>query len=247
MLLPHGSDLDQPQLLICVVYNELSLNYRDPVYITERAILCSKNSHVAIINDMVTDAFPGEEAMYLATDSVSVEDSEGAETYPPEFLNTLNPSGMPPFKLRLKVHQPVILLRNIDPENGLCNGTRLICRVLHRNVLDVEILTGQHRGKRAFIPRIPITPTEDGTDTVKFTRLQFPIRPAFAMSINKSQGQTLQKVGIYLPEPIFTHGQLYVALSRCTSVNNICIMATDCRVNGYPDFFLRNVVYNEII
>ena len=48
---------------------------------------------------------------------------------------------------------------------------------------------------------------------------QFPIRPAFAMTINKAQGQTLSKCGVLLDEPVFTHGQLYVAALRCGPQN----------------------------
>ncbi len=52
---------------------------------------------------------------------------------------------------------------------------------------------------------------------VTMRRRQFLIRPAFAMTINKSQGHTFEKSGIYLPSPIFSYGQLYVAFARATS------------------------------
>jgi ATP-dependent exoDNAse (exonuclease V) alpha subunit len=59
----------------------------------------------------------------------------------------------------------------------------------------------------------------------KFKRKQFPIRLSFAMTINKAQGKTIPIVGVYLPEPVFSHGQLYVALSRATAKSNIKILA----------------------
>ena len=115
--------------------------------------------------------------------------TEGASIYPTEFLNSLSPSGMPPHTLRLKINLPVVLLRNIDPDNGLCNGTRLICRNLARHVIEAEIITGRQTGKRVFIPRIPFHTAENEMNTVQFSRRQFPLRPAFAMTINKSQGR----------------------------------------------------------
>ena len=111
----------------------------------------------------------------------------------------------------------MILLRNLDPHNGLCNGTHLVVRPFEDNVIDCEIVNGQYARNRVFIPRIPLSPSEDITLPFRFKRKQFPIRLSFAMTINKAQGQTIPNVGIYLPEPVFSHGQLYVALSRGVS------------------------------
>ena len=73
-------------------------------------------------------------------------------------------------------------------------------------------------------------------------RIQFPIRPAFAMTISKSQGQTLEYVGLWLNEPLFTHGQLYVALSRVSSRNNIKISIPHNKNNT-----TRNVVFKNVL
>ena len=116
------------------------------------------------------------------------------------------PNGFPPHELKLKVNCPIILLRNINPSEGLCNGTRLICRRFDRNVIDAEISVGEHKGKRVFLPRIPFVPVQNVKDVFHFKRKQFPVRLCFAMTINKAQGQTLSYVGIYLREPVFSHG-----------------------------------------
>jgi hypothetical protein len=83
----------------------------------------------------------------------------------------------------------------------------------------------QHAGERVFLPRIPLCPSDDDMFPFRFKRKQFPIRLSFAMTINKAQGQTILIVGVYLPEPVFSHGQLYVALSRATVKSNIKILA----------------------
>ena len=160
--------------------------------------------------------------MYHSFDS-AVDDPHNY--YPSEFLNSLTPNGMPPHVLKLKLGCPVILLRNIDPANGLCNGTRLVVRGFQRNTIDAEIVVGQHAGKRVFLPRIPLCPSDDKMFPFQFKRKQFPIRLSFAMTINKSQGQTILNIGVYIPAPVFSHGQLYVAMSRATSRTNIKILA----------------------
>ena len=120
--------------------------------------------------------------------------------------------------LRLdKKNCPVILLRNHDSRNDLYSGTRLVVKGFDDSAIDAEIVNSQRAGKRIFIPRIPLCPSEDITLPFKFKRKQFPIRLSFTMTINKTQGQAIPNVGIYLSEPMFSHGQLYIALSRAVS------------------------------
>ncbi|KAK1343129.1 LOW QUALITY PROTEIN: hypothetical protein QTO34_015903 [Cnephaeus nilssonii] len=64
-----------------------------------------------------------------------------------------------------------------------------------------------------LIQRIDLSLTDTGIP-FKLIRRQFTMMPAFVITVNKSQGQTLDRVEIFLPEPIFGHGQLYVAFSR---------------------------------
>jgi ATP-dependent exoDNAse (exonuclease V) alpha subunit len=92
----------------------------------------------------------------------------------------------------------------------------------------------------------------------RFKRKQFPIRLSFAMMINKAQGQTIPTVGVYLPEPVFSHGQLYVALSRATAKSNIKILAVKDNRKDTKNSKKRkrietlvtttlNVVYKEVL
>lgn len=99
---------------------------------------------------------------------------------------------MPPPTLCLCPGAMVSLLRNVDYERGLCNGTRCLVVHISPRILDVLILTGRSRGARAVLPRIPLTPS-DWALPVRVARRQFPLRLGWAMTINKAQGQTLQR------------------------------------------------------
>ncbi|XP_027174571.1 uncharacterized protein LOC113774209 [Coffea eugenioides] len=119
----------------------------------DRCILTPKNTFVEDINEMMIQRFPGQVFTYTSSDRTI--DQRFQADYE-DFLNTQNPKGLPPHKLVLKENCPLILLRNLNPAEGLCNGTRLICRQLRRHTICAEIAFGQHKGKKIFIPRIPL-------------------------------------------------------------------------------------------
>ena len=219
-------------------------NFNSVQVFSARAILTPKNIDVDVINDKVMSMFPGEVHTYLSADSVG--DTQVAGNYPTEFLNTLNPSGIPPHVLNLKINCPIILLRNLSPSSGLCNGTRLICRNLLPHLIDAEIISGTHAGERVFIHRITLTPSDTGLP-FDLHRRQFPVRPCFAMSINKAQSQTIDVVGLYLPSPVFTHGQLYVALSRVGAASNPKVLVVGGKKSPTVGTSTRNVVYKEVL
>jgi hypothetical protein len=214
-------------------------------WLSTRAILTPKNTHVRMINDVLLDDFSGVETVYLSSDTVS--DENDAMTYPVEFLNTIDSGGLPDHRLKLKIGCPIMLLRNLDPSNGLCNGTRLIVRTLRQHVVEATVAVGTYAGNNVMIPRITFIPT-DTQSPVAFKRRQFPIRVAFCMTINKSQGQTLNQVGLYLPDSVFSHGQLYVAFSRVKTPDSIRILTTDphSRIDDLDGRYTNNVVYSEI-
>ncbi|CAO4378148.1 unnamed protein product [Caenorhabditis nigoni] len=149
----------------------------------------------------------------------------------------MTPSGMPPHELRLKKGAIVMLLRNLDVKNSLCNGTRFVIEQMGARILQCKFVSGPRQGQSVLIPKIKLH--YEKLLPFILSRLQFPIRVAFGMTINKSQGQTFEKIGLQLTEPIFSHGQLYVALSRTTTKEGIRIEAPSGRMN--------NVVYSEVL
>ena len=104
---------------------------------------------------------PGVGRTYLSFDKV-MEDVGGEEQYPIEYINGLAISGLPPHKLELKINSPVMLLRNVNPDEGLCNGTRLMVKSFGLHFIEAEIIGGAHGGQRHFLPRVALTPSDTG-------------------------------------------------------------------------------------
>ncbi|XP_057778382.1 uncharacterized protein LOC130997139 [Salvia miltiorrhiza] len=198
MVIEYDNEENSLKRLIAAIFPSLARNAYSAEYMTNRAILTPKNEHVDKLNDKLISMFPGEEQIFNSFDEAIDQTNIN---YDVDFLNSLTPNGLPPHKLVLKKNCPIILLRNLDPSNGLCNGTRMVCRDFKGNVINAEIMLGQHMGKHVFIPRIPLSPAENEGYPFQFRRKQFPIRLCFAMTINKAQGQTIPNVGVYLPSP----------------------------------------------
>ena len=160
-----------------------------------------------------------------------------------EFLNSLNSFGLPLAHLELKLGCPIILLRNLDHKHGLCNGSRATVVQMSNCVLQVRLLGGNHDGENVFIPRITLSPPIHGLDfTIHLKQRQFPVQLAFAMTINRSQGQSVAHVGVDLRMPAFAHGQLYVAFSRVTTSDRIKIL-----LPSDSSSHTTNVVYWEVL
>ena len=106
-----------------------------------------------------------------------------------------------------------------------------------------RIISGDAKfaGNVVFIPRITVAPVAEDLP-LPLRRRQFPVRLAFAMAVNKSQGQPLKHVGLDLRSPIFSHGQLYVGLSRCTSGNRLKVLLKEADKGKTP-----NIVYKEVL
>ena len=114
-----------------------------------------------------------------------------------------------------------MILQNLGPAITLCNGARAILTQVATHVLEVRLIGGHHAGKTAFIPHISLSPPVEAV-SFHLSCCQFPVQLAFAMTINKSQGQSVKNVGINFQTPVFTHGQFYVAMSRLSATQSCC-------------------------
>ncbi|CAN1242488.1 ATP-dependent DNA helicase PIF1 [Linum perenne] len=217
------------------------------LYIKSRAIVTPTNVVVSEINDYLLDQIQGEVHTYFIADSLATTGSNKEALdieYPLEFLNSLSFNGVPEHDLKLKPFCTVMLLRNLNPSVGLCNGTRILLTDLGNHLLRGIIVGGAMEGTVVAIPRI-VLDVKDTKWLFILKRSQFPIRLCYAMTINKSQGQTLDQVGLYLPKPVFTHGQLYVAVSRVRSAAGLHIVLGN-EESARQDV-TRNIVYDEIL
>ena len=216
----------------------------------DKAILTPLNKDANDLNNIALKKMVGEVSVHKSVDTVHEDEAGEALNYPAEFLNSLSLPGMPEHKLELKIGCSLLLIRNLNPTIGLCNGTRLKLESLPR-ILNCLVLNGSHKGEVAYIPRINLLNTE-GKLPFQMSRRQFPVKLAFAMTINKAQGQSLSQVGVYLPNPVFSHGQLYVALSRSGSKLKTKIFVVDVegiqgKIANKQGVYTSNVVYAEAL
>lgn len=220
--------------------------HQDPTVLAGRAILAVRNDNVAGINRTLLNTFPSPVTELLAVDTANIEDPTAQDVPPLEVLQSFEPLSLPPSKLYLKVGAPVMLLRNLYPKEGLCNGTRLTITRISPRIVEARILSGEFAGQVKLIPRIKLTSTTGELPFV-LSRVQFPIRLSFAITVNKSQGQSLSTVGVDLRYPVFTHGQLYVAFSRVTTLAGFLVLLPTASHIAQAARTVRNIVYLEVL
>ena len=225
--------------LITHVYPGITKKQPDS-YFRERCLLAPRNSDTGDINADVLRMFPGEEHELWAVDHALDPTTllEDDTNYSPEVLHSYSPSGFPLARLSLKVGCPVMILRNLQPREGVCNGSRGIVTRISTRILEVRLFNGA----TVLIPRIKMI-SADPDLPFKLRRLQFPVSLSFAMTINKSQGQTFDVVGVDLRNPVFSHGQLYVALSRARHLSSLKCITSE--FHGIER--TKNVVFKEVV
>jgi len=191
-----------------------------PAKCLERAILAPTNEQVNLYNSIIMAGVQGEERTYFATDRLQeMEDADIPSVEPAPILDYQmlhTPPGMPPHRLNIKVNSVCRLLRNISIERGLVKNVRVVVVHLGNHLITVRILRNDNapltEADDLLIPRINFT--ADLPSGYTLLRKQFPLAPSYATTFNSCQGMTLRILGIDLTRNVFSHGQLYTALSR---------------------------------
>jgi ATP-dependent DNA helicase PIF1 len=219
------------------------INQLTSIELSERAILAPLNSDVRAINKMILSKCKGHIEAFLSYDEELDTDGEIVHDLPVEIRHDINRSSLPLHHLQLKKGSVVMCLRNMSRK--VCNGTKLIVEKLNKHIIDCKIMTGPGKNESISIPQITLI-DNSLEDTIIIKRRQFPISLAYAMTIDKSQGQSLCFAGIVLNTQCFAHGQLYTALSRPTIPEHIIVCTPQLEtILDYP-YIATNIVWKEI-
>jgi hypothetical protein len=232
-----------------------SFTIADQERISEYCILTPLNKDVREINAKVLNKLQGEEARtYYSSNKVVIDDNEGHDELDelleisPDVIQSMNPSGVALHQLTMKVGCFCLVMKNLSTKDGIVNGTRVVVKEMTDNYILVEILLGQHKGEQSFIPRVVMSANINSG--LKLIRVQFPLQLCYCMTINKSQGQTFGTVGLLLIQRVFTHGQLYVAVSRCKNKENFKVWIQNSKYQGQlpPTMhtYATNIVYTQV-
>ena len=251
--LTHTTDIED---VIGFVYDRDVLS--NPTTCLRRCILAPTNVQVDVYNNAVLNLLPSTSRQYHAADSLEEHDEVMRTTDPDSDINSplptpdavLNyvryrrPNGMPDYNLVVKVGGIYRLLRNFSIELGLVKNTRVVVIGMGSKLITVRLLQstqtpGIDPGD-ILLPRITFKDQLPSGHTL--CRRQFPLAPAYASTFHSCQGLTLDYVGIDLTQDVFTHGQLYTALSRIRHRSNAIV-----RFSSLDDLTTANVTYKELL
>ena len=181
--------------------------------------------------------------IYISIDSAESSNSKEklTETILPKYLNTLNPASLPPHELRLRKYAVVMLIRNLNIKEGLCNRTRLLILDLNNNSIKCEILTGDKAGEIVFLHRITLNYENKYTFILK--RRQFLIKIAFAMTINKLQGQTFERIAIDLKKDVLFTDRFLLRFHRVRSWKSLKIYVEKENISNT----IKNYLFKEVL
>ncbi len=211
-----------------------------------RAILSGTNDNIDSLNELVLDRLNGDTIELLSADTCAMDETDPENRFAPtEVLHTFGAPGVPHHRLIIKPGCICILLRNMSFDDGLVNGAKVVIRRATNRMIEADLLREGFSPKKVSIPRI-LFKFQPVRSSITVLRRQFPLRLAYSLTFNKSQGQTLEKIGLDLRSDVFAHGQLYVALGRVRNRESIRVLVPPERViNGRAA--VKNIVYPELL
>lgn len=167
------SDGEPIDAIVKSTYPSLLCHIGDGRYFEDRVILAPTTKMVQEVNDYIMSMLPGDAVEFKSSDSICLDKDDivnREDVYSVEFLNTIKASGIPNHIIRLKIDTPVMLLKNIDQSEELCNGTKLIVTTIEKHVLEAKTIHGKIVRKKVFIPRMVLTPSDHTKFPIRFQR-----------------------------------------------------------------------------
>jgi len=231
--------------LINFVFPEQVLH--DPVQCLTRSILAPTNEQIDFYNGEILARLPGIGRLYLAADSIKEcpEGDENSNIIAPasllDYVTRHRPIGIPPGNLLVKVGGVYRIMRNFSVDRGLVKNARVVITDVGQRLISVRLLRPGMvpAGEEILLPRITFTSPLPSRHTL--VRRQFPVAAAYACTFTGCQGLTCDRIGADLTRAVFSHGQLYTALSRIRRREDGAVLLLPGPTT------VRNVTYLELL
>jgi ATP-dependent DNA helicase PIF1 len=196
-----------------------------------RAILATKNEKVDEWNKIIQDMNTNPAKTLLSHDYFAdVDDPNGhlASMLTEQALNSYTNNHVPNHELILKVNDVCFITRPMKA-SGLASNSRVRILSIREKLIIVKRLDDPDDGieRHVMVPRMRFKFSLKGTSSFKMTRVAFPLRLCYAMTINKSQGQSFEQVLIDYSDDAFSHGHVYVSLSRARYFNQVMLIVRE--------------------
>ena len=226
----------------------------DPKAALKSVILSTTNESVDLWNETIQAMNPKDTVIYKSRDSFDEVDDEAnilKSILTENVLNNYNKNGVPTYKVQFKVNDVCLVLRSI-PSLDLATNTRVQVVDLLPHNIKVKTLN-EPTSRYLLIPRITFKFRLKYGESYQLTRVQIPLRLAYAMTFNKSQSQTIDKILIDCRNEPFAHGHAYVAFSRVRDCKNVRVFINDDQleqsgiIHGELMPIITNIVYQEIV
>lgn len=219
----------------------------DPLQCARFSLLAPTHHQIEYYNRIVLAQIHGDANSFVSTDSLKEADEAGLDLHASilDYVALHTPPGMPPNILNIKTNGVYRLLRNLSLDQSLVKNLRLVVKSIGQHLITVRVVRPSTAGICSYdsedllLPRITFSTVLPSGHTL--LRKQFPMAPAYATTFNSCQGLTLDRVGIDLTVPVFSHGQLYTAMSRVRHRSHCRILLPPGQTSTI------NVTYPEIL